>query len=655
MQVGTCVASLTQGMQVRISSGTLAGNVYEYIGDASTDSDPEELGNQEFDLSLQDYGDDSLWAPVDVVTSESLGGALVDALTPGMKVRITRGSLMDDIYEYVGPSLTDSDPDADGNQQFDLSVQQYRDASLWKQANIAENAAQVRAYIEDSAARAAGALTIDANSDASIDATVVAAALGVGGGGTTGVAVSGAGSYSEDRIKTDVKAYIDGDTPSPATTEGIEAFSIALVADDSSTINAVAGAGSLAAGFGSSAGVAVAVGLSLAFNEVSNDVEAYIANADQGVTASGGSITISAVSGGQHLFELTVGGQLTPGNLDDAATADMDDPDDPANEPILVTPDDPDTPEDESEYTGGDDVKSRFDDDANGTLSSPLNEAVVDADADRLALQALRDAFALWDEELAMYDTVATAAQYRTSDGDPDVDDGKLDVREGTTVLLEKGYMAGAEGDYDGSKGTEGRVYRYIVMASETDDSENLIDLSTENYTDTTKWQLVDKLKVSILVEGKKWVVVAPDGKAYVLELNATGDKIGVSRETINAVSAAASLAVGIGGSAGIAVSGAGAVSQNVILTKVNAYGEGSVLDSADDLALNATSTSTISSAVIAASLGIGGGGAAGVVLPSALPSLVTSSAGHRTARKVRLRSGLTCRTPAWKQTEILH
>ncbi len=442
---------------------------------------------------------------------------------------------------------------------------------------------------------------------------MVAAALGVGGGGTTGVAVSGAGSYSEDRIKTDVKAYIDGDTPSPATTEGIEAFSIALVADDSSTINAVAGAGSLAAGFGSSAGVAVAVGLSLAFNEVSNDVEAYIANADQGVTASGGSITISAVSGGQHLFELTVGGQLTPGNLDDAATADMDDPDDPANEPILVTPDDPDTPEDESEYTGGDDVKSRFDDDANGTLSSPLNEAVVDADADRLALQALRDAFALWDEELAMYDTVATAAQYRTSDGDPDVDDGKLDVREGTTVLLEKGYMAGAEGDYDGSKGTEGRVYRYIVMASETDDSENLIDLSTENYTDTTKWQLVDKLKVSILVEGKKWVVVAPDGKAYVLELNATGDKIGVSRETINAVSAAASLAVGIGGSAGIAVSGAGAVSQNVILTKVNAYGEGSVLDSADDLALNATSTSTISSAVIAASLGIGGGGAAGV------------------------------------------
>ena len=40
---------------------------------------------------------------------------------------------------------------------------------------------------------------------------------------------------------------------------------------------------------------------------------------------------------------------------------------------------------------------------------------------------------------------------------------------------------------------------------------------------------------------------VAPDGKTYVLELNEAGDKISVSRNTINAVSAAASLAAGIG------------------------------------------------------------------------------------------------------------
>ena len=39
----------------------------------------------------------------------------------------------------------------------------------------------------------------------------MAAAVGIGGGSTAGVAVSGAGSYAENKIKTDVKAYIDGD------------------------------------------------------------------------------------------------------------------------------------------------------------------------------------------------------------------------------------------------------------------------------------------------------------------------------------------------------------------------------------------------------------------------------------------------------------
>ena len=54
-------------------------------------------------------------------------------------------------------------------------------------------------------------------------------------------------------------------------------------------------------------------------------------------------------------------------------------------------------------------------------------------------------------------------------------------------------------------------------------------------------------------------------------------------------------------------------MAQNVILTKTNAYGLDSVLDSADDVTISAASTSKISSTVVAASLAIGGGGAAGV------------------------------------------
>ncbi len=525
-------------------------------------------------------------------------GTTVAALTPGMKVRITSGALTGDVYEYVGPTVTADDPETTEVETFDLSVQQYRDSSVWKQVNFgADTAVQVQAYLKNSSVWALGDLTIDAKTTETIDAVVVAAAVGVGGGTNTGVAVSAAGTYAENKIKTDVKAYIDGDG-----TAGIHAGSVAVKADDSSGINAIAGAASLAAGFGSSAGVAVAVGLSLGFNEVSNNVEAYINNADQGVittvvnlgnVTTSGDITISAVTQGQHLFDLDVGNKnvddldlstldpdtfdyaslLTADNLDDAAAADLDNPDDPASET--------------------DNVASRFDD--------AVNEAVVDAEGDRLVLEALREAFDAAGETLALYDTVATAAKYSTGDGEQD-------IREGDTVRLEKGYTHGGE---------EGRVYRYIVMADESDDTENLVNVSAEDYADATRWQLVDKLKVSILVEGKSWMLMAPDGKAYVLELVKKEDgtsQISVSRNTINAVSAAASLAVGVGvGSLGIAVSGAGAVAQNVILTKTNAYGVNSVLDSDDDVTVSAASTSKISSAVVAASLAIGGGGAVGV------------------------------------------
>ena len=99
----------------------------------------------------------------------------------------------------------------------------------------------------------------------------MAAAVGLGGGGQVGIAVSAAGVYAENKIKTDVQASIDGDGANPAT-DGITAASVTVVADDSSSIDAVAGAGSLAASFGGSTGIAVSIGLSLAFNEINNDV-----------------------------------------------------------------------------------------------------------------------------------------------------------------------------------------------------------------------------------------------------------------------------------------------------------------------------------------------------------------------------------------------
>ena len=47
-----------------------------------------------------------------------------------------------------------------------------------------------------------------------------------------------------------------------------------------------------------------------------------------------------------------------------------------------------------------------------------------------------------------------------------------------------------------------GRVYRYIGNADQS------FDLSAQNYTLTSTWQLVDKLKISTLVEGFRWALL---------------------------------------------------------------------------------------------------------------------------------------------------
>ncbi len=552
------------GTTVKISDGARAGDVYEYLGptltqpvQTGTSSDTKALTkNEDFILVADDYKGSGTLGAIYKYIGESTGATAVD--------------LSQEDY---------TDTDRWQLVSIDLRILDYSDRSLWKQVNVDDSQPnEVRAYLENTSVQASGALTLDAQSSQSITAKVGSGAAALSGGGTAGIAASGAGVYAENRINSVVQAYIDGDGAN-TDTDGISAASVHIAASDASGINAVAGAASLAASVGGTGGGAVSIGLSIAINEVRNDVEAYISDADGGVTTSSGSITISAVSQGQYLFDLTLSGLITAANLDDAATADADNPDDPASETDSVT--------------------SRFDD--------AVNEAVQDADDDRAILEALRTAFG---ETLALYDTVATAAKYRSSDDEQD-------VREGDTVLLAKDYANGGLG---------GRVYRYIVKApensgtygtygSETYQTPNNIDLSAEDYRNIDEWQLVEELKLSILVEGKSWLLLAPDGQTYVLELITKDgtNLISVSHTTISAVSAAASLAIGIGGSGGVAVSGAGAVAQNVILTKTNAYAQDSVLDSYDDVTISAASTSTISSTVVAASLAIGGGGAAGV------------------------------------------
>ncbi len=118
-------------------------------------------------------------------------------------------------------------------------------------------------------------------------------------------------------------------------------------------------------------------------------------------------------------------------------------------------------------------------------------------------------------------------------------------------------------GGYDPMKGIVGRSYRYIG------DNVDGQDLRTINYKETGNWKLVE-ISLSIREAGNSWTLVAPDGTSYVLELNSEG-KLAVARSTVNAVVAAASLSAAFGGTTGVALSGAGAIAENVILSNTSA------------------------------------------------------------------------------------
>ena len=166
---------------------------------------------------------------------------------------------------------------------------------------------KVRAYIDDSSIQAQDDILLTAVSSEKIEAEVLAGSAAIAGGGKAGVGLSGSGVSATNKIATDVQAYIDGDGAT-----GISADRLTLTATDSSSIDAVAGAASLAASFGGTAGVSLSIGVALARNVISNDVAAYIDNADFGVTTNVGDITLGATADGS-IKVLSVAASLAAG------------------------------------------------------------------------------------------------------------------------------------------------------------------------------------------------------------------------------------------------------------------------------------------------------------------------------------------------------
>ena len=117
--------------------------------------------------------------------------------------------------------------------------------------------AEVQATIARSSVTAGGPLTLDAVSNQTIDALVVAGSVAVAGG-LYGFSAAGAGATTENRIAADVKATIDGDGAT-----GIRATAIGLSARDRSTVTANTASVAVAASIapvGAAISIAVALG-----------------------------------------------------------------------------------------------------------------------------------------------------------------------------------------------------------------------------------------------------------------------------------------------------------------------------------------------------------------------------------------------------------
>ncbi|MBM3203151.1 hypothetical protein FJZ55_04505, partial [Candidatus Woesearchaeota archaeon] len=245
---------LERGDRVRRKSG----DIYEYRG----------KGGKTVDLKTVDYSGKDWKA----------NGKLLTRLQRGSKVLNDSSLLGREVYEYVGDTYSNDDG-------IKLTTQNYSDESSWKLLSYAPAVAATQARLDDAEVNATGALKLEATSTGAINATVLAGAAAVAASGGQGaLSVSAAGVYAENRIQAQVDARIDGAAAdvvlTPENRPLISADSISILSDGQASIDAVAGAASLAASLaGGGSGTAVSIGLSLAFNSIHNDVGAEVNNA----------------------------------------------------------------------------------------------------------------------------------------------------------------------------------------------------------------------------------------------------------------------------------------------------------------------------------------------------------------------------------------
>jgi hypothetical protein len=158
------------------------------------------------------------------------------------------------------------------------------------------------AIVVGSTVDSAGAVSLSASNDETIDAYTVGVAAALSTGSAAGLQLSGAGSGSANTVNDRTKALIENSSTNGTTTPSIvtsgqpggsnpDGSDVDLTATENVTILAVAGSGVFSFANNSIGGVTAAVGVSAASNSITDTVEANIN--DSTVTA-GGNVDLSA-------------------------------------------------------------------------------------------------------------------------------------------------------------------------------------------------------------------------------------------------------------------------------------------------------------------------------------------------------------------------
>ena len=444
--------------------------------------------------------------------------------------------------------------------------------------------AQVQAYAQNSSINAAGDLTLTADaSQETIIANIAAVAAAISGGGKNGIGLAGSGADVENRVATDIEAYI-ANVPNvqvvggPAdtfenTSGSIQAANVSLTATDTSTITALAVGASIAGSYGSQNSLALSIGVSLASNNIRNQVAAYMMDANANGTSSQGKPVIGAVTlsatENATIYATAVAASAAVGLAGENGLALSGAGAEATNVTLTTT----------NAYVQDSTVATSGAITITSTNTSGITATIVGASlsvaiggnnaAGASIGVALARNYVGWNPD------PSTASSYDYT-SDTDLPNG---LTPGTTVEISSGVGAGD-------------VYKYLGPALTGN-----VALNTQDYFDPTVWQQLN-------------LTSAPaQTQAYVQDssIAAGGDLMvtAAASQTITATVVAASVAVAGGGKVGIGLSGAGAAATNKISMQVQAFIDGNDANGiqAANIALTAHDASLIKAVTVGASL----------------------------------------------------